>query len=212
MTKKEILEIIIEEIECILTTEAQLSALAMTLIAIDACSAIKYPDITGHKQRYQKWYDEYIGLYENSNYEKDENGNEVELPKEEQFPYLSKEVIYSLRCNLLHEGIPELDDENKITEEINKSVKWDIYFEHKRPYLFYYSSAGKITNNGREMKRYSFNIRLFCEKTLLILKGFIRNEYLKFPEKFDVESNINLNYLILNSGSYKSVTRDIFLK
>ena len=65
----------------------------------DICAKAKYGDSLGNKKRYTKWYNEYIGQYEKSPQEK----------YDITMPYLSGEVIYQLRCNVLHQGTPYID-------------------------------------------------------------------------------------------------------
>ena len=75
-----------------------MSALITALILPDICGKAKYPEMEKQtKQRYIKWYDEYIGQYEKDT--EDERG----------MPYLSGELIYSLRCSVLHQGNPNID-------------------------------------------------------------------------------------------------------
>lgn len=87
----------IEEINKCLDNELYISALTMTLIIPDMCGKAEYPTEKNTKQRYVKWFDYWIGQYET--YEGQEN------------PNLTGEIVYSLRCSMLHEGNPTIEKE-----------------------------------------------------------------------------------------------------
>ena len=94
---------IIDEIEKALSHDLYFAALNLALTLPDICGKAEYPDLrTG--ERYKKWYDENVGVTEKP-------------PKctedEPEMPYLSGEVVYSLRCSLLHEGNPNLQKNGK---------------------------------------------------------------------------------------------------
>lgn len=87
---------IIQEVNTCLKNECYLSALGMALTLPDICGKAKYPTART-SDRYRKWYSDYI--------------QEREIPKgpySEKMPYLSSEVVYSLRNSLLHQGTPEI--------------------------------------------------------------------------------------------------------
>ena len=86
---------IIDEINKCLDNECFISALMTALTLPDICGAIEYPN-DGTAARYKKWYREFIGQYETHG----ENDN---------MPYASADVIYDLRCSLLHSGNPSVN-------------------------------------------------------------------------------------------------------
>lgn len=86
---------LIDEIENNAENGNLLSALICTLVLPDICGKAEYPSKrTG--LRYRKWYAKYIGHYER-------------CPKNSDMPYASAEIIYDLRCHLLHQGEPRID-------------------------------------------------------------------------------------------------------
>lgn len=56
---------LIREVDACLSAGCYMSALITALILPDICGKAKYPEMEKQtKQRYIKWYDEYIGQYE----------------------------------------------------------------------------------------------------------------------------------------------------
>lgn len=105
---------IIDEIEKALSHDLYFAALNLALTLPDICGKAEYPDLrTG--ERYKKWYDENVGVTEKP-------------PKctedEPEMPYLSGEVVYSLRCSLLHEGNPNLQKNGKHPMPLNEILRF----------------------------------------------------------------------------------------
>lgn len=97
------------EIQKCFKQKLYLAALHMALSMPDFCSKVMFPNIQGTTERYIKFIDETITPTET--YE----GNDL--------PYLTGEVIYQIRCSLLHDLNPEPDKEKLRFEnspEINK--------------------------------------------------------------------------------------------
>ncbi|WP_223806010.1 hypothetical protein [Ornithinibacillus gellani] len=95
---------LIEEINNNLSNKNYLSALALTLILPDICAKIEYPELIGGKynrKRYERWYNEFIYPYE--------------LCPIENNPYkewvMDGFAVYKLRCNLLHDGSTDINQE-----------------------------------------------------------------------------------------------------
>jgi len=107
---------LIEEINKALEYELYFSALSLALTLPDICGKVEYPN-KGSTSRYQLWYDEYIGQYENTTfYEKDINKDldssiNEELMKTQNMPYLSGEVVYNFRCSLFQQANPSLSSQ-----------------------------------------------------------------------------------------------------
>ena len=91
------LQRIIDEVRKSLDNECYIAALALALTIPDICGKAEYPAYR-NKNRYTQWYDESVGYSEKlpDSYEKD-------------MPYLSGEVLYSLRNMMLHQGTPNID-------------------------------------------------------------------------------------------------------
>lgn len=82
-----------------LDAECFYSALSLALTFPDICGKAEYSQEKTTK-RYKDWYDEYIGKHEQYPCEQCQNT---------PMPYLSGEVVYSLRNSLLHQGTPNID-------------------------------------------------------------------------------------------------------
>lgn len=95
---------IIDEIEKALNHDLYFAALNLALTLPDICGKAEYPSLRSTRERYIQWYDKIVGVTEKP-------------PKctedEPEMPYLSGEVVYSLRCSLLHEGNPNLQKNGK---------------------------------------------------------------------------------------------------
>ncbi len=163
---------LIKEINLCLDNGCVISALTSALILPDICAKAMYPDLSGrkhNKERYVKWYEENIGQYERSLFE---SGH---------FPYLSGELAYSLRCSLLHEGNPNIDN-NKFG-----IVYFElIYNQVQGACMTAYSSEAQIVkdSNGNDVeinKMISVNVRDVCNKICTLAKAC----YEKNKDKFD---------------------------
>lgn len=95
------IERLIEEINSNLANGQTLSALICALILPDLCGQAEYPnERTG--ARYKKCYAKYVGASE-----RPPLADEPDYDR----PYADEEVIYDLRCRLLHQG--DLDINSK---------------------------------------------------------------------------------------------------
>lgn len=137
---------LIEEIDKALDNNLYIIALTNTLILPDICGKAAYPEL-GTTQRYKKWYQEYIGQYEKWPSYKDD---------ETQTPYLSADIIYSLRCSLLHEGNPNVDKK--------QNISFRLVIDEKNKFGIYVDSAGS--------RSYDMNIRRICMIVCRTVKSY----------------------------------------
>ena len=168
---------IVEDINKALDADAYLAALALALMLPDICSKAEYGDV---KNRYIIWYDEYIGDY-------DKVGR---IEGEEGLPWLSGEVVYSLRCNFLHQGTPNIDT-CRIKEESNKIDHFVLIIQKKNRFDLYasLSDVSKNNYNNKITRDYKINIRQFC----LVICNVAKNYYKNNRDKFDF-----INYTIID--------------
>jgi hypothetical protein len=89
---------LIDDVNNALDAECYYSALALALTFSDICGKAEYPK-ENNTNRYKDWYNEHIGKYEQCPCEQCSNT---------PMPYLSGEVVYSLRNSLLHQGTPTI--------------------------------------------------------------------------------------------------------
>ena len=89
------IQAIIDEVNKALDHQYFTLALMAALTLPDICGKAEYQDSKPGKQRYIDWYDKYIphGL---SPFWDEERGKNL--------PELSGEIVYLLRCSMLHEG------------------------------------------------------------------------------------------------------------
>lgn len=163
---------LIKEINLCLDNGCVIAALTSALTLPDICAKAMYQDLSGkmhNKERYIKWYEENIGQYERS------------LFKEGHFPYLSGELAYSLRCSLLHEGNPNIDNDKFgiVYFEL-------IYNQVQGACMHSYSSEAEIVkdSDGNDIeinKKISVNVRDVCNKICTLAKSC----YDKNKDKFD---------------------------
>lgn len=148
-----------------------MAALTSALTIPDMCGKAEFPDLEKQtKKRYVDWFDKYIG-----NHEKERHGGKG-------MPYLSGELVYSLRCSLLHQGNPNIEG--------SVSKKNDIkYFE-----LLYqpfsdgrgcrWESEAQLIEDDSEEKAvnitYSVDIKLLCYKLCLAARDYYNNNKEKF--------------------------------
>lgn len=116
------IERILSDCEQALDHNLYFAALCLALTLPDICAKAKYPNEKSNKKRYVDWYEEYLGQYEKSPRLQDEK---------EDMPYPSGEVIYSLRCSMLHQGTPNVE-ENKCN-----ITKFELIVEKKKPFDIY---------------------------------------------------------------------------
>lgn len=151
----------INDVNKALDVEAYIAALALVLTIPDVCAKAEYP-MQQNKKRYIAWYDEYIGQYEKAPCE----------PDEEQMPYLSGEVVYQLRCSVLHQGTPNID-KRKI-QDIDEFV---LLTESKKPFDIY----GDMVEVIGERRIYQANLRRLCNIICWCAEAYYKNN----KEKFD---------------------------
>ena len=179
---------IIREVNQCLDNGCYMAALSLALTLPDICGKAKYPDMEKQtKHRYIKWFDEYIGQYEHD-----------EEHIEKGMPYLSGELVYSLRCSVLHQGNPNIDGDKFgiIYFEL-------LYHQYEGARINVSSSEAEIVldENGKEKainKKYSVNVRDLCFKLCRLAEYY----YNKHKDQFNF---FNYNFV---DTDYK--TRQIF--
>lgn len=165
---------LVQDIRKALENNLYFVALSSALTLPDICGKAAYPEEPSSRRRYISWYDEEIGKYEKNPEDK------------ENMPYLSGEVIYSLRCSLLHEGNPNMN---------NDSLRADLPIDHfslvieKAKPFDIYSDSSSISNFGdKNIREYSMNVRRIC----MILCNVAESYYKEYKDKF------HFNYEIID--------------
>lgn len=155
---------LVKQINISLETGCYMSALTTTLILPDACGKAAYPNIKPSRERYIKWYDEYIGKYEkNPDFSED-------------MPYLSGNVVWQLRCSLLHESNPYVSKEKTQID----------YFEllnqrYEGCSFAICSSTVTMNKDGEKLKTsLSINIIRICSIICATAENYYKNNNEKF--------------------------------
>ena len=153
---------LVREVEYCLDHGCYMAALATALILPDICGKAKYPKMEKHtKQRYIKWFDEYIGEYEKD--PEDTTG----------MPYLSGELVYSLRCSILHQGNPNIEGKKQDIEYFEL-----LYRKEEGASVRVNCSEARIVEaNGKEIavnKKYCVNVRMLCFKLCCVAMYFYK--------------------------------------
>ena len=99
-------------------------------------------------------------------------------------PYLSGEVIYSLRCSLLHEGNPNMKNDSLRT---NQPIDHFSLINEKAKPFDIYSDASMIARFGNEQKReYRMNIRRICMIICNVAESYFRDNRDKFHFNYEI--------------------------
>lgn len=150
---------IIEEINIALDNNLYFVALNSVLTLPDICGKAEYPSEKSSKKRYIDWYDKFIGQYEI---------NPENIIRGIDMPYLSGEVVYSLRCSLLHQGNPNIAG--------NHNINFSLLIEKKNEFDVYVDSAGVEYNE----RTYRVSIRRLCCILCWACEKYYKNNKNKF--------------------------------
>lgn len=157
---------IIEEINKALDNECFLIALMSALTLPDICGAIEYPDVS-EGTRYKKWYSEYIGRYETDN-------------KDDSLPYPSADIIYDLRCSMVHNGNPTVDLKKRNLKSFELWITEDMT----------YGGGSSCKSTGE--RTLEIGIKNICYKLCSLAKYYYEHNKDKF----------NFNYSIKDMRDY----------
>ena len=145
---------IVEDVRRALSAGAYISALALALTIPDICGKVLYPKEESGS-RYRKWYCEFIGRYECPQ-------TDVEDPNTEKMPYPSADVVYSLRCSLLHDGKVSINN-NRIKQEENRVDEFELIIDD--PCRGGYSSVEyKLDSCSIKRRKLALNLVNLCVK------------------------------------------------
>ena len=188
---EEIIPELLNEIDVALNNGLYLVALTSALTLPDICGKAEYPDL-GNKQRYVKWFNEYItetNCLKRYNCPKKcdcpksfQCHDNADCPKSDlpDCPSLCGNIIYDLRCSLLHQGNPSIE----------YGEKWKIdHFDLIA--MKNAADAGVIFQNGESVLR---ELRISIERLCLLLRGAVSHYYENNKEKFNF-----FNYSIIET-------------
>lgn len=153
---------IVNDINIALKNGAYLSALSLALTLPDVCGKAEYSTEKSNGKRYKDWYNKYIGQYETDG--------------QTDCPYLSGEVVYSLRNSFLHQTTPNVD-KTKIHDSQNKIDEFVLVLEPKNEFDIY---ADLSMGDFFGIKSYYVSVQRLC----LILTRSALGYYNQNKEKF----------------------------
>lgn len=163
---------IIEDIRKALENDLHFVALNSALTLPDICGKAAYPNEVSSKKRYVLWYDEEIGKYE-------------KCPGDQRnMPYLSGEVVYSLRCSLLHEGNPNVNND-KLKEGCSID-KFSLVVEKNKTYNSYSDSSSIENYGGKCIRKYRMNVRRICEILCSVAESYYKENREKFSFNYEI--------------------------
>ena len=163
---------IINEIESSLRNENFIAALALALTLPDICGKAEFPDEKRVGHRYIKWFNDYVGKYEKP--PKSNDGKNTEF---DDMPYMSGEIIYSLRCCFLHQGNPNIE-KAKIHEPQCKVTHFTLIVANAINGGSSMVSCNSFSDSERTLE---INIVNLCCKLCLVVKAYYEDN----KEKFD---------------------------
>ncbi len=161
------IESLIKEVKQCLKNECALAALIVALTIPDICGKILYPN-DSNSQRYKKWFNKYIGDYEQSIIDK-------EKPKDEQMPYMNGDVFYKLRCAILHEGSDDISSKINIHEFnlcYNRSARLENTSILKRTDYLVNESVIEYS----KVIVWNINVYYLCEKIIYATEIFLKSK------------------------------------
>ncbi|MDE5599168.1 MAG: hypothetical protein K2J04_15240 [Lachnospiraceae bacterium] len=163
---------LVQDIRKALENELYFVALSSALTLPDICGKTAYPDERSSRKRYISWYDEEIGKYEKNPDDKD------------NMPYLSGEVVYSLRCSLLHEGNPNMSNDGLRTDL--PIDHFSLVIEKAKPFDIY-SDSSSIMNFGSEhIREYQMNVRRICMILCNVAESYYKENKVKFHFNYEI--------------------------
>lgn len=166
------MELLVAEVQKALNADCYFAALALALTLPDICGKAEYPEEKSTRKRYIEWYDKHIGAFEKC------PTREGEL----EMPYLSGEVVYSLRNSLLHQGTPNISKEH-IQHEENQIDYFALKLEPKNRFEVYSDCSSHTSCNYSDAvtRTYEVNVRRLC----FILYRCAWGYYKENKDKFD---------------------------
>lgn len=166
---------IIKEIESSLTNDNFLAALGLALTLPDICGKAEYPNEGRTSVRYKDWYNEYVGKYERPPdiYSNDDPSRVVN----DDMPYMSGEIVYSLRNCFLHQGTPSID-KDKIHEPRCQVTHFTLTIASAMN-----GGSSSVMHNcfmDAERRTLEINIVNLCCKLCLVAKSYYNDNKEKF--------------------------------
>lgn len=143
---------IIKEIKVALDNECYIVALMGALTLPDICGKNAYPELKNVGERYKQWCDTFV-------YPQTQHANEDDKTLDCGITYLSGEIIYSLRCYMLHQGSADIEGKKCNVED------FELIIQPKNDFDIYIDNFGAIWSNGdfeQRERHMRLHIRNIC--------------------------------------------------
>lgn len=172
--KMKLFETILNESNSLYQQELYASLLMIVLSFPDICGSVEYPKKRSTKQKYKKWLIEYMGKYE----EPDNPGDYADM-------------IYELRCSLLHSGegynsvrYSENSGKKSPVNEFNLIIpdkKYTIPRLEESTLIHHYNEKMEFVYHN---KKFNLDIKDFEWKIIRIVESYYEENKSKFENKF----------------------------
>lgn len=174
---------LINDCEKALAAEAYLAALCIALMLPDICSKANRVEKVQKRGevgiRYKNWFNDYIGAYGN-----DSGDNSFTTA---EYPCLTGDEAYALRCALLHEGLPRAE---KLQTKIAIVIDDNAYCDRRGESFGVVYAINKDGVMEVQEKRIRINIRSFC----MCLCNAAKKYYCEHKEYFDAVQAEAIDY------------------
>lgn len=161
---------IIKEIKVALDNECYIVALMGALTLPDICGKSAYPKLKNVGERYKRWCDTYV-------YPQIQHTDEDDKTLDCGITYLSGEIIYSLRCYMLHQGSADIEGEKCDVED------FELLIQPKNEFDIYIDNFGVIWSNDdfeHRERHMSLHIRNICRDLCNAAELYYQNHTDKF--------------------------------
>lgn len=163
------IEQLIKEVEKSLDNECYFAALTLALTLPDACGKAEYRTKC-NKKRYMDWCKKYIDICTPST-----------SPYAADMLYLSNEILYQLRCDMLHQSTPGVE-KKEIKEEERCQVDEFVLSYHAKD--IFSENGLSMVSYGANMqvvyKKYKIGIEYLCYKLCKSAQEYYENNKDKF--------------------------------
>lgn len=182
---------IVSDIRVCLDSGAYIAALTLALTIPDICGKAEFQDYSRGKRRYISWYNRYFHF----------------LPAEghEALPNMTGEVVYDLRCQLLHTGNPSIQDKNKINRFI-------IEYETNKSFIGGDSISARLDKDRKiTYCTYIFNLNSFCLSLCAVAEWYYeenKNRFTFFDYEL-VDRDTKIEHYQLTKENYETMINEI---
>ncbi len=164
---------IVGEIYKCLDNECYIAALALALTLPDICGKAEYPN-ENSRERYSLWFDTNIGQYERERSRSNEKGLA-------NLPFLSGELLYALRCDVLHSGEVNING-NAMKEEQNQVTEFNLVIPPRSECCAFGTTTSIAYNEDRTVavREYNVDIPFLCKIISNVALEYYQNNASKF--------------------------------